>query len=160
MSCQFLITWSRLLIHILILNDKQCRSKSVGFFRSQLIETVQIQISWLLQKPTDWRSQLIWSYTVCKDRIHPGSAGQGLTFTTLRANSADNKLMIFFLFFPENRMTFHANYLHWRQFAWNVKFRFLGKRRKIFQYIVCWKFYPKPVLLMQIKATQSNKVLY
>ena len=33
-----------------------------------LIETVQIQISWLLQKPTD----------VCKGRVNPGSAGQGL----------------------------------------------------------------------------------
>ena len=50
------ITRSRLLILIPILNDKQCRSRSVGFFRSQLI--------------------LI--YTVCKDRVYPGSAGQGL----------------------------------------------------------------------------------
>ena len=31
-------------------------------------QTVQIQISWLL------RSQLIWIYTVCKDRVFPGSA--------------------------------------------------------------------------------------
>ena len=36
------------------------------------LQTVQIQISWLL------RSQLIWSYTVCKGRVYPGSAGQGL----------------------------------------------------------------------------------
>ena len=35
-------------------------------------QTVQIQISWLL------RSQLIWIYTVFKDRVYPGSAGQGL----------------------------------------------------------------------------------
>ena len=34
-------------------------------------QTVQIQISWLL-------SQLIWIYTVCKGRVYPGSAGQGL----------------------------------------------------------------------------------
>ena len=27
-----------------------------------------------------WRSQLIWTYTVCKGRIDLGSAGQGLTF--------------------------------------------------------------------------------
>ena len=39
-----------------ILNGKQCRSRSVGFFRSQLI----------------------WIYTVCKGRVYPGSAGQGL----------------------------------------------------------------------------------
>ena len=49
-------TWSRLLVLIHILNDKQCRSRSVGFFRSQLI----------------------WIYTVCKYRVYPGSAGQGL----------------------------------------------------------------------------------
>ena len=35
-------------------------------------QTVQIQISWLL------RSQLIWIYIVCKGRVYPGSAGQGL----------------------------------------------------------------------------------
>ena len=40
------ITWSRLLIQYHILNGKQCRSRSVGFW-------VQIQISWLLTKPTD-----------------------------------------------------------------------------------------------------------
>ena len=33
---------------------------------------MQIQTSWLL------RSQLIWIYTVCKDGVYPGSAGQGL----------------------------------------------------------------------------------
>ena len=38
------------------MNDKQCRSRSVGFFRSQLI----------------------WIYTVCKGRVHTGSAGQGI----------------------------------------------------------------------------------
>ena len=51
------ITWSRMLIQIQLLNGKQCRSRSVGFFRSQLI----------------------WIYTVCKGRIYPGSAGQGLS---------------------------------------------------------------------------------
>ena len=38
------------------LNGKQCRSRSVGFFRSQLI----------------------WIYIVCKGRVYLGSAGQGL----------------------------------------------------------------------------------
>ena len=50
------LTWSRLLLWIHILNVKQCRPRSVGFFRSQLI----------------------WIYTVCKGRVYPGSAGQGL----------------------------------------------------------------------------------
>ena len=55
------ITGSRLLIQIHILNDKQRRSRSVGFFRSQLI----------------------WIYTICKGRICPGTAGQGLTLVLL-----------------------------------------------------------------------------
>ena len=58
------ITWSRLLKWILILNDKQCRSRSVGFFRSKLI----------------------WIYTVCKDRVYPASAGQGLKITRVNCN--------------------------------------------------------------------------
>ena len=52
------IIWSRLLIQIQILNGKQCRFRSVCFFRSQLI----------------------WTYTVCKGRTYPGSAGQGLSY--------------------------------------------------------------------------------
>ena len=110
------------------------RSRSVGFFRSQLI----------------------WIYTVCKGRTYPGSAGQGLmstnnnffmkkkkkkipriiisysslTITTLSlwANSADNK---FFIYFSRNQdLIFHANWLHWTT-----------KIRKIFQYVACWIFY-------------------
>ena len=48
-------------------------------------QTVQIQISWLLQKPTDldWRSQLIWIYTVSKDRTYLGSAEPGLSVSLL-----------------------------------------------------------------------------
>ena len=51
-------TWSRLSLQIHILNDKQCRSRSVGFFRSQLI----------------------WIYTVWNVREYSGSAGPGLRF--------------------------------------------------------------------------------
>ena len=53
------ITWSRLLIPIHTLNGKQCRARSVGFFRSQLI----------------------WIYIVCNDRIYLDSAGPGLIFS-------------------------------------------------------------------------------
>ena len=53
-----------------------------------------------------------------------------LSFNTYRlwADSADDKLMIFFLFFRENRMTLHANCLR-RQFAWSV-IRFSRKNKK------------------------------
>ena len=47
------ITWFRFFIQIHLFTDKQCRSRSVCFFRSQLI----------------------WIYTVCKGRVYPGSAG-------------------------------------------------------------------------------------
>ena len=42
-----------------------------------------------------------------------------LNLTTLWANSADDKLIIFFSFLKTNRqdLTFHANFLSWRQFA-------------------------------------------
>ena len=43
-------------------------------------QTVQIQISWLL------RSQLIWISIVCKGRVYPGSAGQGLNWMVLKVN--------------------------------------------------------------------------
>ena len=58
-----LITRSRLLIQIPILNDKQCRSRSVGFLSFGF-----------------FKSQLIWLYIVCKDRVHvyQGSEGQEL----------------------------------------------------------------------------------
>ena len=44
---------------------------------------------------------------------------QLLTLATFLANSADDKLMIFFFFiFPRKQgLTFHANGLHWRPFA-------------------------------------------
>ena len=49
-----------------------------------------------------------------------------------------------FLIFPRKQdLTLHANCLLRRQFAWNVKSCFLGKIRKIFQNVVCWKFYPE-----------------
>ena len=60
-----------LILIVYILNCKQCSSRSVGFFRSQLI----------------------WIYTVCKGRVYQGSAAEGLTFTTLLGNSADDKLI-------------------------------------------------------------------
>ena len=50
-----IVSQSNYLIQIHLRNDKQCRSRSVGFF-----------------------SQMIWIFTVYKDRVYSGSAGQGL----------------------------------------------------------------------------------
>ena len=50
---------------------------------------------------------------------------------------------IFLIFSRKQDLTFHANCLLRRQFAWIVKSCVLGKIRKIFQNVICWKFYPE-----------------
>ena len=55
-----------------------------------------------------------------------------LTLSTLGKIFSRRRFEIFFLFFPRKQdLTFHANYLLRRQFAWNVKSCFPGKIRKI-----------------------------
>ena len=63
-----------------------------------------------------------------------------IIFTTLLANSADDKLMIFFLLSPESRI-------------WHFKFQFLLSEeiRKILQNFVCWKFYQGTLVQNLIK---------
>ena len=51
------------------LNGKQCRSRSVGFFRSQLI----------------------WNYTVCKGKVYPGSSR-----TRVKLSSIDKQRLIYY----------------------------------------------------------------
>ena len=48
---------------------------------------------------------------------------------------------IFFFFFPENRLTFHANCLLRRQSAWNAKVYFLWEEKKIYLTVICWTVY-------------------
>ena len=65
------------------------------------------------------------------------------TFTTiLWANSADDKLMIFFLTFPENRLLHFMQIVSflWRQLARNVNAYFLGKN--ISKFRLLQKFLP------------------
>ena len=49
----------------------------------------------------------------------------------------------FFMFPRKQDLTFHANCLLWRQFAWKVNSFFRGKIRKKFQNVLCWNFLPK-----------------
>ena len=57
-----------------------------------------------LKKPNDLDLHCL------QNRVYLGSAGQGLTFTTLWANSADDKYVIIFLIFPiKHDLKFHAN---------------------------------------------------
>ena len=51
-----------------------------------------------------------------------------LTLNTLGSLFSRRHFQIYFLFFSRKQdLTFHANCLHWRQFAWNVKSCFIGK---------------------------------
>ena len=51
---------------------------------------------------------------VCKGRAYPGSGlGLTLTFTTVLAESADNKLIMFFLFYPEDRIWHFMQIVSW-----------------------------------------------
>ena len=82
-----------------------------------------LPLSGLIKQTTKW-----W-YFFCFPRK------QDLTFHA-------NCLLKCQILFPRKQdLAFHANCLHWRQFAWNAKSCFLGKIRKIFQYIVCRIFY-------------------
>ena len=102
-----------------------------------LWQTVQIQISWLLKKPTDLDLHCL------QGRVHLGSAGQGLTFTTLLVNSANDISIIFFLIFPRKlALILHANCLLRRQFYMKCQSVFSGEKKKI-QNVVCWNFYPE-----------------
>ena len=92
------------------------------------------QFAWNVQFCFLSKIRKIFQYVVC-----------WIFYPARVVNSADDKLAIFFLFFPEKKdLTFHANCLQWRQYAWNVKSCFMRKIRKIFQY-VCWNFYPARV---------------
>ena len=66
-----------------------------------------------------------------------------LTLTTLWAYSADNKLMIFFLFFPENKIWHFMQIVSTGDNLHEMsKPVFREKIRKLFQYAICWKLYP------------------
>ena len=60
-----------------------------------------------------------------------------LTFTTLLANSADVRFMIFFLFCPLRRQESSGDNLHEMS-----KPILLRKIRKIFQIVICWNLLP------------------
>ena len=64
-------------------------------------QTVQIQISWLLQKPTDLDLHCL------QNRVYPGSAGQGLTLKVPFKTTADIILNLFLFYFTEKKLGFH-----------------------------------------------------
>ena len=80
------------------------------------------------------------------------------TFTTLWAFSADDKLIILFLILPRKQdLTFHANCLLRRQFAWNVKSCFLGKNKKNISKCRLLKILPR-VLSVNIEEDIKHQI--
>ena len=77
-----------------------------------------------------------------------------LTLSILMANSADDKFMIYFLFFPENRIWY---FMQRREFARNVISYFMRKIRKLFQIVVCWIFYPACLALGSMNHCKSYR---
>ena len=69
-------------------------------------------------------------------------ASKRLIFTTLWANSADNKLMVFFLLFPENKIWQILQIISIETILICMKYQILfsGKNKKN---VVCWIFYPE-----------------
>ena len=60
------------------------------------------------------------------------------TITSPWANSADDKLMTLFVFFPENRIQHFMQIVSVRHNVHEISNPvFLGKIRNIFQYVVC-----------------------
>ena len=59
------------------------------------------------------------------------------------SNSADKKFMIFFWFFPENRIWYFMQIVSIGDNLHDMSKPVFGKKKeKIFQYVICWKFYP------------------
>ena len=79
-----------------------------------------------------------------------------ITFTTLWANSADDKLVIFFLIFPRKQaFACHANCLPWHVIA-----NLVAKIRKLFQIVVCWNFHPACLALRSKKRKEFTCDIY
>ena len=72
--------------------------------------------------------------------------------------SADDILNFFFLifFFRKLDLTFHANCLHWRQFALNVKSCSLGKKRKNITNLLSAEFVQR---VLKVKDPAPNPAL-
>ena len=81
-----------------------------------------------------------------------------LTLSMLWANSADDKLIFFFLIFPRKQdLTVHANCLLRRQFTWNVKSYFLGNIRKNISKYLLLNFLPSMLSLEKKWIEKMNR---
>ena len=63
------------------------------------------------------------------------------TSTTLWANSADDKLVVFFLFFPENRIWHCKQIVSIGDNLHEMSNPVFWEKSEKYFYVVCWKFY-------------------
>ena len=69
--------------------------------------------------------------------INIWSNQMNLTVTSFCANSADDNLVIFFLFFPETGFDISCKLSPVETICMKHQLLFSGKIRKIFQYVIC-----------------------
>ena len=122
-----------------------------------VIQTVDIKFTYWMTNSADpdqlvLISQLIWIYTVCKGRVYPDSAVQGLTLTMLCADSSDGNLTIFFLFLHYNRIWHFMQIVSYGDNLHKMSNPiFWQKYEKIFQNVVCcnmlWVKFEHSILL-------------
>ena len=67
-------------------------------------------------------------------RFQPSNRKQKI-YDTINVSALDKIVLLFFS--RKLVLTFHANCLHWRQFAWNVK-SVLENKKNHPQFVVCW----------------------
>ena len=84
-----------------------------------------------------------------------------LTFTTLLANSTDNKLVFFSYFSSNIGVTVHANCPLWKQFARNVSVDFLEKifKKNISKWCLL-KFLPSVCVYVLCSSQNLQAALY
>ena len=104
------------------------------------------ELIWQAESYFMWKINIInlssadFSWWVLKIKKIPDNQ----TLTMLWADSADDKLMWFFLFFPQNRSWY---FMQKEMICMKYQILFSGKIRKIFQNAICSNFYPAcPVL--------------
>ena len=113
-------------------------------------QTVQIHISWLLQKPTDLDLHCLQKQGI------PGFSRTRVNTFQAMGRFSRQQIDDIFLFFPRKQdLILHANCL----FCMKCWILFLGKVRKIFQNVFCWNFYLACSVKIPGKTTLFDKLI-
>ena len=110
--------------HYILWGNKRCTLH--GLANVMVMSDSQLTKVFLVLRET-LRQEYITETNNYSDIPKHGWVDAFLTYTTLRTNSADDKLIIFFFFFSQ--LPFHANCHQWRQSAYDTKACFMGEKR-------------------------------